>query len=320
MNYLTTKIGLWKSDSYPGNGLNFIPIEFSDFVINTTAERRHSEYDRSIHGNIIFKSDETHTGKLKEIPSGLAVNGKVMLKKTVKAGKWYPIGFPFELSAVYCDAFKDDSEGPYLTVHKETVGVVGDYWLKSYDGNAFQYADTIRAHQGYIIQFPTVFDDVEVSFISEDQLTLYNTTAPHSPLATGYSLSVNPSVHQISAIGGTDFYYKYEYDNNNTYVADNNHFGLLKGANASNIALKPFEAIITVTGVEQSQLRSTIGIDSTTGVLPTGSESNDPVIALKYYTLQGVEIPQPVKGGIYLVKKIHLSKKTVTSKELVFTL
>lgn len=50
---------------------------------------------------------------------------------------------------------------------------------------------------------------------------------------------------------------------------------------------------------------------------PTGINadlSDDPVVATKYYNLQGVEIARPAQNRLYIVKKIHASQRTETAK------
>ena len=46
-------------------------------------------------------------------------------------------------------------------------------------------------------------------------------------------------------------------------------------------------------------------------------QNNDPVVAVKYYNLQGVEIPQALEGGISIVKKIHASSKVSVEKIVI---
>jgi len=45
-------------------------------------------------------------------------------------------------------------------------------------------------------------------------------------------------------------------------------------------------------------------------------EQNDPVIAIKYYNLRGMEIPQTPEEGVYIVKKTHASQKISMTKEI----
>lgn len=45
-------------------------------------------------------------------------------------------------------------------------------------------------------------------------------------------------------------------------------------------------------------------------------DSNDVIIAVKYYTLQGVEVRRPATTGIYIVRNLYTSGKTKASKQL----
>ncbi|KAA6302760.1 MAG: hypothetical protein EZS26_000930 [Candidatus Ordinivivax streblomastigis] len=46
-------------------------------------------------------------------------------------------------------------------------------------------------------------------------------------------------------------------------------------------------------------------------------DGNDPVVAIRYYNLQGMEVRQPSQQGIYIVKKIHQSPKEEVTKIVV---
>jgi len=46
----------------------------------------------------------------------------------------------------------------------------------------------------------------------------------------------------------------------------------------------------------------------------TSPTINDPVVSVKYYNLEGIEV-QPVKGMIYIVKKTYASQRVTVSKE-----
>ncbi|MDR1342212.1 MAG: DNRLRE domain-containing protein [Prevotellaceae bacterium] len=48
-----------------------------------------------------------------------------------------------------------------------------------------------------------------------------------------------------------------------------------------------------------------------------GADLSDPVVAVTYYNLQGQKIRKPDLTGIYIVKKVHASKKVVAKKELI---
>ena len=54
-----------------------------------------------------------------------------------------------------------------------------------------------------------------------------------------------------------------------------------------------------------------------TSITEVKAETKDPVVAVCYYDLMGREITRPSTPGIYILKKIHLSKKNTTSKEFI---
>ena len=56
-------------------------------------------------------------------------------------------------------------------------------------------------------------------------------------------------------------------------------------------------------------------IQKSSGVTPIKND-NDPVISVKYYNLQGIEVLQPLNNGIYLVKRIFASQRMETVKEI----
>jgi hypothetical protein len=43
-------------------------------------------------------------------------------------------------------------------------------------------------------------------------------------------------------------------------------------------------------------------------------DKGDSVIEMKYYTLQGIEVQQPVRGTVCIVKKIYKSQKIEVTK------
>jgi hypothetical protein len=46
-------------------------------------------------------------------------------------------------------------------------------------------------------------------------------------------------------------------------------------------------------------------------------DPNDPVVEITYYNLQGQKVREPAITGIYIVRKVHASKKVVAKKELI---
>jgi hypothetical protein len=83
---------------------------------------------------------------------------------------------------------------------------------------------------------------------------------------------------------------------------------------ATGTVIKPFESFIW--DASASSTSSIISVDGTVTELDKSIDidSNDPLIAIRYYNLQGVEVQQPQENGIYLIKKIYASQKTETLK------
>jgi hypothetical protein len=211
------------------------------------------------------------------------------------------MGFPFELAHVNGD-FPSSMNIPSdydLAVYNGSD--YGDFWVKSYDGSNFNYSPTIEENIGYIFQFPEAFENVEVTFISEPGVTLQEAAFPDdSELSQGYNLVLNQSLRNLTA---TDHCYLYH--------STTNSFDLAEGTES----IKPFEAfILAKEGTPRVQSISVSG--TITGLKNTiATTGNDPVIATRYYSLQGKEIQQPLRNGVYIVKKIHASQNVEITKE-----
>jgi hypothetical protein len=267
-----------------------------DLVIGKAQTKSWSAYNWK---DIIIESDDESTGQLTGLTSGNTVLGKIKLKKTVTGETWYALGFPFDAEVYY--------EDTPLRIYTEADG--GNFWLKDYDGvlNTFDYTtDTyLQANKGYIVMFPEGWAGKEVTFVSKDATTtLVDATEATitSSLEDGYHLIANPSVSNIT-LTTTDRYYVYNLLSGN--------FELLETGTKT---IKPFESVVTVLN---APLRPAIG-DGLTGldkiILP--AYDNDPVISTRYYNLNGIELRQPEKNGVSLIKKVHASGKTEIVKEL----
>ncbi|MDR0547639.1 MAG: hypothetical protein LBG77_08720 [Dysgonamonadaceae bacterium] len=292
------KVGVETPKSFPVTSLRL--FSSTDYLFPFTIAHDNSvTYNASTSGDIVFSSSESYTAQLLDIPAGgLQVTGKVYVKRTFMPKTWYPMGFPFAISKIEGD-FPSD---PELYIHQAGVQD-GDFWLKAYNGNTFDYAGAIDQNTGYILQFPDAFSGVEVTFTSEDNPVLKNLTESDLNLSSGtYTLLANPSVKDLE-IGNTSGNYYY------TYNQGSNNFALLASGSTANV--KPFEAFIAVTGISPSALKSALNIDAITGI---GFSTDDPVIKTQYYTLEGKEIAQPQSQGIYIVKKLRASRNTETSK------
>jgi hypothetical protein len=289
-----------------GSAIDIGAYELTDFIIGASVPKTSADYINGHYEDIIFQSDETNTAQLTGISAGgLTVNGVVKYVKTfLTKPVWYPTGFPFAMAEYWGDFTVD----PQLYIYDEDESW-GDFWVKSYTGSAFAYSKTIEANTGYIVQFPSPFIGKEVTFISADAPTLNNVAAFGSPLTSGtYTLVANPSVANLTLDAGDATYHYYIYNRSL------NNFALLTAGTAT---IKPFESFVAVTGVLEGNLRSSLGVDEVTGLENIiSNQGNDPVIGAHYYTLQGKEVQQPVNNGIYLVKNIHASGKTETTKTI----
>ncbi|GHU68608.1 hypothetical protein FACS189413_05910 [Bacteroidia bacterium] len=304
----TTDLALNKRISGKAVDMGAYEYQFLDFVIEPTDETPSANYDTQTYGDIIFKSTDSNTGQLTGITSsGLEVNGIVKLQKTFGSKKWFPIGFPFDIDSIYVNHLGVDSKIAAWD------GSDGDFWLQTYDGEEDKFNDIhttgadlgkLDANTGYVIQFPNALIGDVVTFISEENPVLKNVEESGLSVSGGYNLIANPSVNNLT-LGTSNRYYLYE-------LNSANNFGLLTSGTAT---LKPFESFVTVSGVEQGKLRSSLGTGAITGLenITTGNVS-DPVIETHYYNLQGMQIRRPLDNEIYLVKKIFASKKVEITK------
>ncbi|MDR1737820.1 MAG: InlB B-repeat-containing protein [Candidatus Symbiothrix sp.] len=256
---------------------------------------------------LTLKSNDAD-GTAQIVTDGSVVANGAVVDKTVSysANSWYPIGFPFELNGVY--AFSE-----YLTAHKETAGVSGDYWLKTYTSGAetvSQWADTIEANTGYVVAFPTAFNNTEVSFISASGVNISN--AGFAPSGTAaYALIANPTLQNITLADGGNYYYY-------TYVAASNRF--LRIAYEGDATLQPFESFIVAYTTDPSSLRSSFSVEEATDIpyLRDMEYLDDPIVKTEYYNLQGIRYSISQRNGIsngtpYIVKEVRQSGR-VTSK------
>ncbi len=269
-----------------------------DYVIEPTETKTYQDYVTGNYGDIIFKSGATSTGQLTGIPAeGLTVNGVVKIEKAFTAREWCPIGFPFDIASVTLDV---DNSGTQTAI-SAWDGTGGDFWLKRYAGTTFGYKTIMSAGEGYVIKFPIAYANLTnqtVTFISNANPVLKNTgTLP--VLTDDYTMVANPSVANVS-LTTPDIYYLF--NGSNDFVPM-----------VSNTTLKPFEALIVKKENIQGGLRSISIEDIETGLNPTQAEPAK-VIEVHYYNLQGMEIQEPVKGNVYIVKRLYDSQQTEVTK------
>ena len=237
--------------------------------------------------------------------SSLTVTGNIKIDWEIEADRWYSIGFPFDVTTVFSKDFEPKGWDPELIA--TTTGKDGDYYLKEYkpeNGKSFKYvtpttpgATLIKAGKGYIVQFPYWFNKTTISFIgsgttltkANDLLVEPNQLVPNTNLSS--------FTFDVSEASGDYLYYKYD---------DIDTYNLVEGGE---ITLSPFEALLVINKGNGYVQQSFSVNDEATGIKDISTDSDDLIIDIRYYTLQGVGIQHPTENGIYIEKKIYKSGK-----------
>ncbi|MDH8701497.1 hypothetical protein M2138_000843 [Dysgonomonadaceae bacterium PH5-43] len=255
-----------------------------------------------------------NTSNVVTIPSGITIagltmkegakailDGSINISENIKvevspvADRWYPVGFPFEISGAYYYGFDEGEE--LLNPYKVEEG--GDYWLKEYlsSDDKFEYTQNYSAGNGYIVQYPEYFSTatLPVIYTSASDITLkVSSEAKIVPSTENtYELKANPTLNTITvkSENGT-YYYKYE--------ATNNIFRRVE--NDATAEIDPFESVVVVKNA--SLLKSIISDGDLTN-LEDVNVSNDEVVRTQYFNLQGVEIKRPSNSssGVFIIKQ-----------------
>jgi hypothetical protein len=296
---------VWKTTKGRCFAWDLSVVETHDYVIESNATGTVEGYntvgssDPSTYSNIIFNEGSQLTGIGED---GLTVRGAVEYQLTVAEKRWYAIGFPFAIASVYSHYFAD--QGWDADLYPKGYNKTDDYWLRTWNGNQFvANTEGITAETGYIIQFPEWQDDKVISFISEPQITLYNSNAN---LVSGenYSLVNNPSLQSLPLSTDANNYYRYNPEDNCFNLAE------------TETSINTFEAVITVlkASVPQNASKQILIENDYTGVEKPVLSGADPVVETHYYTLQGAAVRQPAQNGVYIIKNIRQSGREEVSK------
>ncbi len=289
-----------------------------DFIIQAGETIPYTNYVGQGYGDIIFKANEHgEIGELTNIPpTGLYVNGVIKLQKTFTPKKWYPIGFPFAIEEIYCDAFKEEDDDGILSAFNASNNT-GDFWLRTYKKNTdgenydFVYSQSFEANKGYAIQFPSVFGtagvgDKEITFTSELNPILTNTTEFADLTANKYEMRANPSLSNLELTDPYGTQHFYVFDGNVNFAH----------SESSTKTLKPFESLVLIEASGNPTLKS-ISMEGNETALGKINANSEKIVETHYYNLQGVEIPEPNANGLYIVKRIYDSKKVEIVKTLI---
>jgi hypothetical protein len=268
----------WSTGSVPGNNVHIVIPASSDYP--------------AIPDKTTIKSLTFENGAGADIADGgsITVTEAVKVEYMVKKDRWYSVGFPFAIDYVYSERLGRD-----LVAYDKESG--GHFWLKEYDGanNVFNFTKTIAANAGYIVQFPEYFNETKITFVSVPNQELSNSN--DFDIDNKYKLQANPLITRYSLLAeGSERYYKYDSSDNKYKLLD------------ESATLLPFESVVTYSNPANAPMLQTIGDGSQVVTsIAAPHPADDPVIALRYYTLYGVEIRQPIETGVYIVKKIHAS-------------
>jgi hypothetical protein len=321
--YFATAAPIWTGDNADSNWNN--PANWENGVVPEKIDNVYIPVTSNIPTIPTGTKVNTITfeqGAEANLAGTLTATEAIKVDYTVEDERWYSIGFPFDIAKVYSHDFATHEDwDPELLPYRETVyenGFYGDFWLKEYDpslADHFAYTQAINAGTGYIIQFPEWFDGTKITFISEANQTLDKDAMDDLPvISSNYQLVPNPSLKKITLVSsGGNYYYPFKHNS-----GDNGAYELLTSGNAT---LLPFEAVITVSRPEaaSSSMPAFISLGTNN---PTGFErpalANDPVVAIRYYTIQGQEVQKPVANGVYIVRKVYESKKEEVAK-IIYT-
>ncbi len=282
--------------------------ESTAFVIEADASATWAEYESSDFDDIIIKSTDASTGQLTGTLGTLKNNGVIKLEKTISTHdngdkRWYAVGFPFDIVSIQCNLPK--AEGVSLESGD-------DFWLRTVSSNGdFEALDnlvtTLVAGKGYAIQFPEALTGKVVTFISEEGVTLNNAGVADISASTtdAYEMVANPSVFNITTEGCKD---------------ETQHFYIFDGQvdfqhdHEAVKTIKPFESLIVYAEGSMAPARSiSISGGGATGLI---NVSNDEIMEVRYYNLQGMEVVRPEVNNIYIVKTVFKSNKVETTKQI----
>jgi hypothetical protein len=273
-----------------------------DLEIGASETHDAADFATTNYWNITFSSDASGTAQLSNIPAeGITVGGVVKIKKTFTDAKWYAVGFPFAIAEIR----SNHASYPVLSAWN---GTEGDFWAKTYNGASDEfndYAGSALPAGGYAIQFPPVLLNQEITFVSAPDVIL-NNSSQWNVAASGYKLAANPSVANTTVSAS---------DADKYYILDLNkpaNFGLLT---AGTHDLQPFESVVVANGIETAALRSSLNIETITGIHET--PASDAIKEVRYYNLQGLEIPATAhSAGVVIVKTVYQSGAVSLSKIL----
>jgi hypothetical protein len=262
--------------------------------------------------------------------------------------RWWTISFPYDVATIYSPNFNgrrvdlkphcEDGQGGFL---------YGSFWLQKYNGslNRFYYSfeqefggsgeceDVIFEGVGYAIRFPAIIlnnanqlaDENltrHIVFESARGITLRNN--PSAPKPDGFAM-VGNHLLQNTELRGANNYFFYNVATNNFLPAPNK------------TVISPFEAYISLKNNGSGSINFARAINAdgaavdagngiggvvigseTVGLKPAFDSNKGNVIEIRYYTIHGAEIKQPIPGHIYIVKRVYDTGVVETNRLINF--
>jgi hypothetical protein len=299
----TTWKGISTAWNLAANWSNGVPVASDDVIIPDGLVNYPLIPDGTTLNKIIFEH-----GAGADLAGTLTAT--VQVDYMVTASKWYAIGFPFAIATVYNHDYVELYGAEYATLTAYIPGEQqGDFWLRGYTGTAFAPVANglIEANTGYIVQFPSWTDGHNISFISAP-IILNNATLTWTAATATQQLVANPTLNTINLTP--------DYQSRNNYKPDmdNNRFLLL--SDEAEHDLKAFESAI-ISSKSSVENLTEVGFSNEITEIRKPGETYDPIIDVRYYTLQGVSVGQPTNNGIYIVKYIRQSQKAEVSKIII---
>ena len=291
-NTVWANVANWTPAAVPASKNNvLIPAGKANYPVlaaNTTVNNLTMEYGASLDLN----------GKALTANIIAEVNMTPRVVGPPAVEKWHSLGFPFNATA-YCYALSDDPMNPSGASNP-------NYYLRALSGSGvWSDASGITAGNGYIAQLPSKYVSAQkISFVGAVSSYTEESTPELDFSNDTYKLQANPAgflPFEIT-LGAKETVYRLSPET-------------LEYLPVSGGFINPFEAVVTYKqGTMAPAPKISLDVDAITGLLPAINE--DAVIDTRFYNIQGLEVAQPQKGSVYIVKSIRESGKTEVTKQI----
>jgi hypothetical protein len=205
-----------------------------------------------------------------------------------------------------------------LVLDEKTLPKVTNYGFEVYNNNVRQTISDVTVQSDSVIIACTadLTGKIEVIYAGTNASTRGHGNLRDSDDEKGFYNYINP---ELKSDGENYDYPHYPDANQTTFIPSS---GEPKDENGEVIYEQPyplynFSVAFYYAIPENVNSYEVPELNVATDVQSAKAERNDgKIVAVKYYNLQGVEVKQPLGAGIYLVKQIFDTKKTVVKKQL----